>query len=362
MLHGGELYDKNIRQDFSVSLNPYPCPPAVREALLAAAEEAERYPDYYQTAFREAVCRAENRLCALTLTPDNVLGGNGASELLAAIVRLTAPKKALLVVPGFSGYEYAVRMVEGCEIVRSGIEDLPAHIHADTDLLILGNPNNPTGRGLDPELLPEILAKCRETGCRVIADECFFRLSDAALSTQSIRSAKKYIGEFPELFVVDAFTKLFSIPGVRIGYVLSQEKNIRRLRDVLPEWNMSVFAQRAGTVCAEILCRDASFLRESLSLIRKEREYLTGKLRDCGIRVMESECNFLLLDCTQAPDHGKELGEALLGQGILIRDCSSFDTLGKGYYRIAVKDHGANELLVKAIRNVFLLDIPQRGD
>ncbi len=342
MLHGGEVYDKEIELDFSVSLNPCGCPDEVKEALSGAICDIDKYPDMDQRKFREAVARAEK------LSLENVIGGNGASDLLAAIVNMIRPSKALLPVPSFYGYVHALSMEPQCGIVTYQLredkgfevdETFVDEITDAIDLVILGNPNNPTGKCIKKDILEAVLKKCKETGTALIVDECFFRLSDNGTS------ARAYLDSYVNLYIVDAYTKLFSIPGVRVGFCLSQPENIKRLRQFLPEWNMSVFAQEAGIACAKML-KD-SFTDRTVEIIRAEREYLTSELRKLGIKVFDSDTNFILLRMSE----GHDLYHMLLNNHILIRDCSTFEGLPGGFYRIAVKDHESNKKLLQFMKS-----------
>ena len=345
MLHGGEIYDKEIELDFSVSLNPCGCPDEVKRALSEAICDVDKYPDINQRKFREAVAKAEKT------DPENIIGGNGASELLAAIVNMCSPAKALLPVPSFYGYVHALSMATKCETVtyqlreEKGFELDEAFVDAitdDIDLIIIGNPNNPTGKCIRKEVLEAVLKKCRETGTAIIVDECFFRLSDHGTS------ARAYLGSYDNLYVVDAYTKLFSIPGVRVGFCLSQPENIKRLTRFLPEWNMSAFAQAAGVACAEML--NDGFMDRTAEMIRTEREYLSSELGKHGIEVFDSDTNFLLV---RIDNDRFDLYHFLLSNHILIRNCSNFDGLTNGFYRIAVKDHESNKRLTDALSEAF---------
>lgn len=355
MLHGGEVYDKEIELDFSVSLNPCGCPDKVKTALSGAICDVDKYPDISQQKFREAVARAEK------CSPDNIIGGNGASELLAAIVNMLRPKKALLPVPSFYGYIHAIGMARDCKVVTYKLsedkefeldEKFADEITGDIDLVILGNPNNPTGKCIRKGILEVILKKCKETETALVVDECFFRLSDHGTS------ARTYLDSYDNLYVVDAYTKLFSIPGVRVGFCLSQAENIERLRRFLPEWNMSAFAQAAGIACADMISEN--FMDITAETIKKERDYLDSELRKLGIKVFDSDTNFILIkvpdDLKPSINHNEMVGaslyDALLEKHILIRDCCTFEGLSSGFYRIAVRNHEPNIRLLDALTDV----------
>ena len=358
MLHGGEIYDKKIEMDFSVNLNPVPCPEAVLAEIRRAALEVSNYPDIRQSRFRTAVAEAETGLSekSVKFTAENIVGGNGASELLMAIACMVRPKRALLPIPSFYGYEHVLR-ASGCEVVRYNMagedergktqfelsERFTDAITEDTDMVILGNPNNPTGRLISEDLLLAVLERCRKTGATLVVDECFYRLSGKREDGANTVSARNFVHEYGNLFIVDAYTKLFSIPGVRAGFAVTSAENAERLREFLPEWNMSVFAESAGVKCAEI-SEEGSFIKKTREVICRERDYLSAQLSGLGITVYPSDTNFILIKSED------ELYEKLLKKRILIRDCSNFRGLDHGYFRIAVKDHASNERLINAIR------------
>lgn len=337
MLHGGEIYGKTIEHDFSVNLNPLPCPESVMRALEEAARRVSEYPDIHQRAFREAVAASEPE----NITAANVVGGNGASELLAAVVRCVDPRTVLLPVPSFSGYRHALGMLDRCSIRTHRLTEenefvldgtILAQIDEGTDLLILANPNNPTGRCIDDGLLAKIVTRCRDTETAVLIDECFLPLSSRGTSLAS-RAL-----EVPRLFVVKAYTKLFSIPGVRVGYALAGEAEIEGIRRFLPEWNLSAFAEKTGIACAQALAGGA-FAADSVKVIEEGREELTKRLTARGIRVFPSDTNYLLVKSRE------NLLDYYLKKHILIRDCADFEGLSQGYYRIAVKSADENRLI-----------------
>ena len=340
MIHGGEIHDKKIDLDFSVNLNPCGCPVKVRNALLKAAGHIDEYPDMDQRSFRHKVAMAENKLAGGNFIGEgNVFGGNGASELIMAVIRLVSPRKVLLPVPGFYGYLHAVKALGNAQLseyrLESGNdfalgEDFPELIDEDTDLVILGNPNNPTGRCIEENLLRIIIRRCSSCGSALVIDECFLHLSESG------NSAVRYLELCPNLFVINAYTKLFSIPGARVGYVMASEANIGKLRALLPEWNMSVFAQKAGEACAEVIL-EGDFVKTSCEIVRRTKSRMERDFKELGFKVFPSDTNFILVYSD------KKLYDFLLERGILIRDCSNFTGLSKGYYRFAVKDEESYE-------------------
>ncbi len=336
MLHGGEIYGKKIEYDFSVNLNPYPCPKEVKNALIAAADEVNLYPDITQLSLRKAISSVKGD----NITAGNIIGGNGASELLCAIIQCVKPKKVLLPIPSFYGYRHALNMIIDCETEEYQLrpedgyellEDFTDHIKEDTDLVIIANPNNPTGKRIREDVLEKLVYRCKEMGTAIVIDECFIDLTTNGVS------AEKYVGEIPNLYIVNAFTKLFSIPGARIGYAVCSEDNICGIKRMLPEWNISVFAKKAAVACAEII-KSTDYIEESKELIEKEKKRITS----CISPVTESDTNFVLVRLNE------EMFEKLLKKEILIRDCSNFRGLEKGYYRIAIKDETSNDALIRA--------------
>lgn len=385
MLHGGEIYDKKIEYDFSVNLNPYQCPEQVIDALRDAINDVDKYPDITQRLFREKIADAENQLLmdfsalsgkesgdnitensGLRLTSENIIGGNGASELIFAIVRMLDPGKVLLPVPGFYGYRHALKaqhdvMTSIYQCNKEGgfelKEDFADRIDESTDLVIITNPNNPTGRCIAPKVLDKIIKKCAAVDTALIVDECFLNLAraqsednreisgDSEPEKSAVMSAAHYLSECPKLFILSAYTKLFSIPGVRVGYAISSKENISNLTRFLPEWNMSVFAQKVGIACAEHLI-SSDFVEKTNQYISEERELLMDAFRRRDCKVYPSDANFFLVYSEE------DLYERLLNSGILIRDCANFEGLGKGYYRIAVKDKEANTRLMKQMEGI----------
>lgn len=343
MIHGGDIYRNRVQLDFSVNINPFGMPETVKEALENAVGDAVRYPDICAEQLTAAISAWTN------VPKEQLVCGNGASELFMAVVHALHPKKILIPVPSFYGYEKAAKAA-GCELSfyelskENGYaleEGILEKLTEEVDLLFLANPNNPVGNLIEPSLLTGIAKRCRKQNITLVLDECFI----AFTGTQKMDSFCDRMMEYPNVIIIQAFTKLFAIPGVRLGYLMcGNRETAAQIREQLPEWNLSVFAQKAGTAA----CNETEYVKTSVDFICKEREWLTEKLEKQSIHVYPSNANYLLLK-TKLP-----LYDGLLKRGILIRDCSDFRGLGSGYYRAAVKSREENEELLKAIEEIRL--------
>ncbi len=325
--------------DFSANVSPLGIPDGVRAALCAAAEEADRYPDPDCRALRDAI-GAHEGLCA-----EGVLCGNGASDLLYRAVWAARPRRALVVVPSFTEYEAALETV-GCEIVHYPLgesfrveADYLELLNDNFDIAILCNPNNPTGRTIQTDLLREIVRRCENLPCRLIVDECFVDFLDEP----ERHTLKGHLGG--KLLLLKAFTKLYALAGVRLGYALCADGAfLDKMRRCGPPWAVSAAAQRAGVAAL----KEKSYVNDLRTLIRTERETILSELRTLGLFAVTGEANFLLFQ-SETP-----LYEPLRRCGILLRRCDDFAGLDGSWYRIAVRTHEENERLLAALREAIL--------
>ena len=348
-MHGGNIYGNEIEYDFSVNLNPLGPPKSVQDALVAALNHVEEYPDPEYRELRRGLANYWQ------LAEEQIVPGNGASELIPGIIRTLSPKSCMVTAPCYSGYETVLNAAApSCRIHRIPLraEDdftLPENIcqeiaRVKPNLLILTNPNNPNGKRISANRLREIADICRAAGTVLLVDECFLALSggDEDSLIHCIRS------EALPAVVLRAFTKTFAIPGVRLGYAVCSAPMAERIQRELPEWNLSVFAQYAGRAALEAAAGGTSgYLAASVEMIAREREYLTAELESLGFRVFLSDANYILF---QSRD--RELHQKLLDKGILIRDCRDYHGLTAGFYRTAVRTHRENTALLRCLRNI----------
>ena len=336
--HGGDRYGDGSALDFSANVSPLGTPKCVTEAIERGLPELYRYPDPYCRALVQAIARYEG------VPGEFILCGNGASELIYAYCEAVRPGRAMELAPTFSEYSLALQR-RGCGVVRFALSqeekfDLQERFLArlareKINALFLCNPNNPTGRLIAGGLLEKILRVCRENNIALFVDECFLSLSDGGTDLTP------FLREFPQLFVLKAFTKSFGMAGLRLGYGLSADGALlRKMSAAVPPWNVSALAQAAGVAALG----DAEFLERNRAVIRAERPRLEERLRELGFWVCPSQANYILFRGEAG------LADRLRERGAAIRDCANFEGLGPGWYRAAVRLREENDALLDAMR------------
>lgn len=326
--------------DFSANISPLGLPESVRAAIAAALTEADRYPDRDCRALRAALAAHES-IPELWL-----LCGNGAADLIWRAVLAAKPKHALLTVPCFSEYEAALK-AGGCEIRYWPLtqpfiltEQILSCIDRDLDLMILCNPNNPTGCTIEADLLRRIVRRCEETGVRLLLDECFIDF----LEEPEHHTAKTLLESSSRLLILRAFTKFYGLAGVRLGYGMCADRTFLTAMDLAgPPWSVSALAQAAGLAALG----DRDYAERLRTLIRTERSRLKKALEELDLRVIPGEANFLLFSSDQP------LTEPLAARGVLIRSCGDFRGLDECWYRVGVRTREDNDRLIEVLREVL---------
>lgn len=348
-LHGGNIYDDHFKElaeagkllDFSANINPLGMPKRVREAIVQSLADAVHYPD--------PRCRKLRRRLALEygLSEECFLCGNGGADLIYRLAYALRPKRALLTAPTFAEYEEALkqtgseslfyRMQEDLEIRYDILEQMDESV----DVLFLCNPNNPTGLLIPPDLLRAILEKAVSCRTLLVLDECFLDFTG-----QEERSLVSYIEETEFLFILKSFTKMYAMPGIRLGYGISGNRALLERMEAAGQcWGVSVPASEAGIAALD----EKGYKERAVGLIREERAYLKEKLKALGMQVYDGQADYLFFRAPGIFD----LYERLLPAGILIRRCGNYRGLDKTCYRVAVKCHEDNEKLVKALTNAL---------
>lgn len=339
-VHGGDIY--TLRQafegpvlDFSANVNPLGMPSGVRRAAKLAVNEAVHYPDPLCRELKRAVAEHEG------VRPGQVVCGNGAADLIFRLVLAKRPKKAVLPVPCFAEYEAALNTVD-CEMAYETLseekgfaltEGFLTRLGPETDMVFLCDPNNPTGKTVEPSLLDAVVRHCEARGILLVLDRCFGDFLD---------SPPEKGCAFPSnVFVLKAFTKLYAMAGLRLGYGLCGDPALlERMEGACQPWSVSTPAQAAGVAAL----KETAYVEKSRRLIRIERAFLINELEARGMKVYGSEANSVFFRA-----QSQTLMEQLKAQGILIRSCGNYRGLDARYYRIAVRTHDENRQLISAM-------------
>lgn len=339
-LHGGNIYEIEPRKrssilDFSANINPLGIPSKIRRLLNRQLKDLVHYPD---PGARQLVAALAHYW---RVEEENILVGNGSTELIYLILNAFRPAAITLPVPSFTEYERAARIVKSkISFVPIRAEDgfyLDYPLIKNSDMLFLCNPNNPTGN-----LLVKNRANIAATAKRIVIDEAFMDFvpdEKAHTFIPLATGSKKFI-------VLRTLTKLFALAGLRIGYLVAHKDIIRALKEYQMPWSVNTLAQIAAAQCLS----EVSFMQRSKQLIEKERGFLYERLgRIRGLKPYPSAANFLLVRIEEKRLTSSRLKERLLKKNILIRDCANFRGLDEQFIRVAVRTHQQNLRLAQAL-------------
>ncbi len=342
LTHGGDVAGFQAEYgfaplDFSANVSPLGLPPGVLKAASDALTRSDRYPDPLCRALTAAIAAHEG------CPPEDILCGAGAADLIFRAVLAKKPRAALVTAPAFAEYEAALA-VTGCPVKRhllrreEGFALTPrflGDLTADIDLVFLCQPNNPTGRTVDPALALQVLARCREIGALLIMDECFADLLDRPEDF----TMKAALGQ-GNLLILKAFTKSYAMAGLRLGYCLCGDRALlAAMARCGQPWAVSAPAQAAGVAALA----DKDYLARLRALVAEEKPKLIRGLKALGCTVYGSEANFVFFSAAPGLD------AALRRRGVLIRPCGNYPGLELTDYRAAVRTGPENQALLAAI-------------
>jgi len=337
--------------DFSVDVNPLGFPAVVRSTILEHLDDIRGYPDPSATELREAIAAYHQ------VPAESILPGNGTAELIGVLARLPHVKKCVIVVPTFGEYEWVMEQVGvttallqttaanrfGLDIVQ---QDWPQLLE-DVDLVFLCNPNNPTGVATSKDDVLEIAHRCRDVGARLVVDEAFVEFVDHPHEVSVVPEAM----QLDNVIVLRSLTKLFAIPGLRLGYLVACPAIVEELRAFQPAWPLNTFALAVGTE----LLKETDYVvcsRQAIAKLRDELQQLLSTLP--GLQPFPSVTNFVLCRLADADITSSEVCDRLLDHGLLIRNCDSFTGLEPSrFIRVAVRHREDNERLATALREVL---------
>lgn len=329
--HHGDREARPGLVDLAVNVRTAPVPPWLATALAAGFADLHSYPD--PAVATAAIAARHGR------DPAEVLVTAGAAEAFVLVARAFTPHRPVAVHPSFTEPEAALAAaghLVGRAIAAAPAFLLPA-VPDDADLVVLGNPTNPTGV-LHPKQAVRALAR---PGRTLVVDEAFMDFVPGETSSLADSSG------VPGLVVVRSLTKMWGLAGLRIGYILAEPAVVERLRDQQPLWAVSTPALHAAIACMsdEALAEAAAAAQETA----EDRELLAGRLRTVpGITVSPgASANFLLLHT----EDGAAFRDRLRGRGFATRRGDTFPGLGPDWTRVTVPSRSVGDALVTALES-----------
>ena len=434
-VHGGDVYRRAVDLDYSVNINPLGMPPRACQAAKHGVDQSTAYPDWKVEKLRDAVVSFLNRKFAAVapsvranadigvpsagmradataaVAPEWISFGNGAADLIYRLMQVLRPQQVVVAAPAFAEYSVAAERV-GAQVVPvylSEADDFSftpaveaAFIQAierapSGSAVFLCNPNNPDGNVIRAEVLQRIAAVCEAHHSWIIVDECFlpflrsddsshaaathFSNAEHALHPNEMEcSMVPSLRAFEHLVILRAFTKIYGMPGLRLGYMLTAAQALTdAVRATMTPWEINLPAQLAGVAALE----ETKFVEKTRALIRAERAFLVQTLPTLPyvekVYVPVSDANFILFrtaltqpDCPEGrvrnselksesdpcvsenrtvyTSHSVDLKSLLLDRGVLIRACGNYEGLDARYYRICVRTHEENLELIRRWR------------
>lgn len=348
--HGGNVHawaragggSVNNVLDFSANINPLGLAGSVQQAIDQSIKLIVHYPDAEAILLKDAISSYYN------VDIEAITAGNGAVELLYLLTHTLRPKRVLIPAPSFSEYQRAARAADA-EVEYAYLSPTN-HFAIDidaicsrlphVDMVFIGNPNNPTGTLLPRSALERLVSAAGQAGVFVVIDESFIDF----ISDGQAYTCRPLLTQYDNLVILHSMTKFYAIPGLRLGFALSNPRLAARLHAAKDPWNVNLIAQAAGVAALS----DQDYQERSRQVIACEKKVLYGGLQAItGLKPFLPSVNYILIDIAATGQTAARLRQTLAEQGILIRDCSNYPGLSPYYIRVAVKLHEQNKMLLK---------------
>ena len=352
--HGGNVYANAKRLnllpseiiDASASLVPFDPPQILIDSLIKEIKNLafRYYPERNLNDLKEIIGKFHG------INPENILPGNGASELITW-AGYEASKFGISCIPSpcFVDYERSLNCwnshIKTCELPKNWNNIFPQSfpLHPKGDVIWITNPHNPTGQLWSKNSLEKIIKKYK----LVICDEAFLSMTPNGDKESLIPLTQKY----DNLLVLRSLTKIFNIPGLRLGYVIGSSKKLKQWQINRDPWPINSFAIKAGIDLLSNKKFYQKWISQIHSWINIEKKRVYEKLsRIKNLKVHNSSTNFFLIESkTSLLPNIKYLEN----KGILIRECDSFRFLDEKWARVSLQSKKNNTLLCKEIQNSF---------
>lgn len=343
-----ELYHikKEDITSFSANVNPLGISFRLKSALAEHLDVITSYPDREYTALRQCIA---GYVGART---ENVIVGNGSTELISLFIQIRQPKKAMILGPTYSEYEREISLGGGMTVYYPlkeeqdfvmDVEDLCGQLNDSLELLVLCNPNNPTSSAVKKQDMRRILNTCMEHGIFVMVDETYVEFAPDVREISSVALANDY----DNLIVLRGTSKFFAAPGLRLGYAITGNMDlIRKINTRKNPWTINSLAELAG----RLMLTDDEYIERTRNLIGNERERICRILdRWDSVKYYKPYGNFILVKILKEHVDAQLVFDCCIRKGMMIRNCSSFPFLDSRYIRFCVMQPEQNARLLETM-------------
>lgn len=330
---------------FSSNVNPLGLSADLKEKLAQNLDILSVYPDRNYRELKKALGEYCHTL------PEYFLVGNGSTELISVLIQTRRPSRAVIVSPTYSEYgrelslvhcplkeyvldesrQFQMQVSDFCRCIQEGAYELA----------ILCNPNNPTSSALTISELRELLAFCKTIGCFVMIDETYVEFSPDVATY----SAMSLLKEFDNFMVLRGVSKFFAAPGMRFGYGATSNQELHEaFVQIQNPWSLNSLGALAG----EFMFKDKAYIQQTYAFIDKERTRMYEVLSRCSnLKVYPPYANFILVKILKEGLTSYTLFDQLMKRGLMIRDCSSFESLNGEYIRFCIMKEEENTRLLE---------------
>lgn len=331
---------------FSANVNPLGVSPLLRATLAEKIDAITSYPDREYTSLRKCIAN----YCGTDT--DNVIVGNGSTELISLFIQIEHPKKALVIGPTYSEYEREIALGGGTTLYyplleaddfKLNVTDFLSHLNESIDLLVVCNPNNPTSSCITRTQMRQILDACKQHDIYVMVDETYVEFAN---NMEEI-SAVPLTNYYNNIVILRGTSKFFAAPGLRLGYAITGNRDlIKAINTRKNPWTINSLAVVAGGT----MFTDTSYINETKQLISSERKRLYDLFqKHPDFKVYEPSGNFMLVRILRDDLTSEDLFDRAIREKMMIRDCSTFPFLDNKYIRFCFMNPKDNDRLINCL-------------
>lgn len=334
---------------FGANVNPLGLPQKAKSELCSHLDIISSYPDRNYTALKQAI----GAYCGCS--SENVVVGNGSTELISLLISQRNAKKALILGPTYSEYARELSLTGGemhfYNLKESdgfilNTQDLYSTLSDGFDFLILCNPNNPTSSLIGREQMLSIVSYCKEHHIFVMIDETYAEFAPVPEDATSIPLTSDY----DNLMIIRGVSKFFAAPGLRFGYgITSNREFLSMLLTHQNPWSLNSI----GAFMGEIMLSDQEYIQKTRTLIDSERTRMYNELQKLDtVKVYPAFGNFILVRILKEGVTSFDVFESAIRQKMMIRDCSSFESLDGEFVRFCIMNPEDNTRLLQVFKNI----------